>query len=640
MCSRVQSARRPAGALLLAVLFLINHYDVFSQSAGEGYAHGAFYDAVADSLYGRLAEDAAADGEAAADYVDEILDAYRRFLHFPLDMNKASRRELERAGFLGQYRIASLMDYRERFGDVLSLTELSNVPGFGKDYVSSISRLISLGSHVPAGHSSAVGGGWEHDVTMRVKWRVHGGERPSFPLDRMLKYKASSLSGLSFGMAARSAPGEGWFQPGNLSAFVSYEPKSRIFRKIIIGDYNARFGQGGLMWSSFTMNSLSSATAVMKVEPGLSGYCTGGSGVRLRGAALELAAGDASVSLFGSYLYDYAGERDAGGKDVPFLAGANLSYWFSKFKVGVTGLWYGNDSGGKADEAGYGLSADVRLQLADVSLYAEAAYSGDFRDGSPGVWAGAEIPVGERWGCSLAGRYVPEDFSGKYSSPLSTDSGAENEYAITASFRRRSGLSADLILAADMAYFPETKDVGPGVDCQFKCRGEWRKGAWKTVTSLTLRGLYDVTSVLRGEWYAGVPKDADASGFGVNIRADVSLYSGLSEEAPSFGCGRVVAAEGSYRIAGRFASRLVVHARLALFHCDRWSERIYCYERDLYGSMSVPALYGKGMSAYVMAVYRPWRWLKLSFKAGLSWYVRQENETCISDLKFQCEVSL
>ena len=107
MCSRVQSARRPAGALLLAVLFLINHYDLFSQSAGEGYAHGAFYDAVADSLYGRLAEDAAADGEAAADYVDEILDAYRRFLQFPFDINNASRPAFERAGFRWQYPITS-----------------------------------------------------------------------------------------------------------------------------------------------------------------------------------------------------------------------------------------------------------------------------------------------------------------------------------------------------------------------------------------------------------------------------------------------------------------------------------------------------------------------------------------------------
>ena len=161
--------------------------------------------------------------------------------------------------------------------------------------------------------------------------------------------------------------------------------------------------------------------------------------------------------------------------------------------------------------------------------------------------------------------------------------------------------------------------------------------------------MYDVASSMRGEWCAGVPKDVNATGFGVTVRADVSLYSGLSAQAPSFGCGRAVSAEGSYRLAGHFAQVLAVYARLALFHCDRWSERIYCYERDLYGSMSVPALYGRGMSSYLMAVYRPWRWLKLSFKTGVSWYYRLKSGTsgvppekekrCIADLKFQCEVS-
>ena len=219
-------------------------------------------------------------------------------------------------------------------------------------------------------------------------------------------------------------------------------------------------------------------------------------------------------------------------------------------------------------------------------------------------------------------------------------SGAGNEYALSVSLRRRAGMSKDLILAADMAYFPETKSIGSGVDFQFKCRGEWRKDALKTVASLTLRGMYDVTSSFRAEWYAGLPKDVNGSGFAVNVRADVSLYSGLTAESSPVGCGRAVSAEGSYRVAGRFSSVLAVYARLALFHCDGWGERIYCYERDLYGSMSVPALYGKGLSSYLMAVYRPCGWLKLSFKAGVGWYNRKKEETCIVDFKFQCEVSL
>ena len=62
-----------------------------------------------------------------------------------------------------------------------------------------------------------------------------GGEKQPLPIDMMLKYKAASVSGLSFGIAARSAPGDKFFPPGSFSAFISYEPKSRIVRKMRLG---------------------------------------------------------------------------------------------------------------------------------------------------------------------------------------------------------------------------------------------------------------------------------------------------------------------------------------------------------------------------------------------------------------------
>ena len=36
--------------------------------------------------------------------------------------------------------------------------------------------------------------------------------------------------------------------------------------------------------------------------------------------------------------------------------------------------------------------------------------------------------------------------------------------------------------------------------------------------------------------------------------------------------------------------------RATFFRVDNWDDRIYCYERDLPGSFSVPALYGRGHS--------------------------------------------
>lgn len=130
MCCRFQAGRLFAKILPLAILLFsfkaegsgLYHIRYFHEAdtvkpvipeRGDTLSNPvADYDAVAGSLYERLAEEPGGTaGEEAAEYVDEIVDTYRKFLRSPLDINKASRRELERAGFLGQYRIASLMDY-------------------------------------------------------------------------------------------------------------------------------------------------------------------------------------------------------------------------------------------------------------------------------------------------------------------------------------------------------------------------------------------------------------------------------------------------------------------------------------------------------------------------------------------------
>ena len=64
--------------------------------------------------------------EADAEDVERLTDLLRH----PVKINAAGRRDLESTGLFTPFQIASLLDYRERHGDVMSFIELSSVDGF------------------------------------------------------------------------------------------------------------------------------------------------------------------------------------------------------------------------------------------------------------------------------------------------------------------------------------------------------------------------------------------------------------------------------------------------------------------------------------------------------------------------------
>ena len=66
---------------------------------------------------------------------DEEVERLGEFLRRPLKINLLSRSRMTASGLFTDYQVASLMDYRQRHGEILSFMELSMVDGFGKQYV-------------------------------------------------------------------------------------------------------------------------------------------------------------------------------------------------------------------------------------------------------------------------------------------------------------------------------------------------------------------------------------------------------------------------------------------------------------------------------------------------------------------------
>lgn len=71
----------------------------------------------------------------------ENLEIYQRN---PLDINKASREELQALNLLSAIQIQALINYRNRFGQIFSLYELQGVPTFDQAGIAKIVPFITL----------------------------------------------------------------------------------------------------------------------------------------------------------------------------------------------------------------------------------------------------------------------------------------------------------------------------------------------------------------------------------------------------------------------------------------------------------------------------------------------------------------
>ena len=75
---------------------------------------------------------------------DEDLERLEKMMTHTLHMNAAGRVQLEESGLFTPFQIASLMDYRDRHGAVMSFSELSLIDGFTRAFVDNLRPFVSL----------------------------------------------------------------------------------------------------------------------------------------------------------------------------------------------------------------------------------------------------------------------------------------------------------------------------------------------------------------------------------------------------------------------------------------------------------------------------------------------------------------
>ena len=529
------------------------------------------------------------------------VERYESLAASPLPLNTASASRLKSSGLFSAYQIAVLLDARQSGDPILSLSELALLDGFSEAFARALGRFISLDTDIATagGKKKAV----QQSLTLGGTLKEAGG--------------ANSVSGRFKYLCSKDGRWEAGLR--NHSAGLAFYGR-RHLSKLILGDFNARFGQGLAMWSGFSLSGLSAA--VSRNPTGLSPSHSCSSDYSLRGAAAEWTFSRRARLCAAAFVRD--------GKAVPV---GNFSRSSPKGEWGVTMLGTGlistdlRRSAGKFDffcEAGYDFGAIRRgADAASGSGNSDSPNAPTaFRSisfPSPSLLAGIVWNPRYATSVSLLLRHYPSDFEGTYSGSVRSSTKVRDETGLILSFR-----SSSLTLAAEALRRPESgysqcrllalytpASEGPwGCSLRLaqRLRAELNSASSEdTGGGNSFSSLFGSGGSLRSDLRADLSYAPNA--FSLALRANALLY-----RAPAWLCY----SELAYRESGG-RLKCSAFARFTAFNVRNWDDRIYAYEHDAQGYFTVPAYYGRGyaLSFYATLKYRPFfRGVSLSLRCS------------------------
>ena len=278
-------------------------------------------------------------GAQSMEELDEnSLQHYRELVLRPLELNGASRNRLLSCGLFSAFQVASFLDWKQRSGDVLSYVELGLIDGFTPEIAEALKLFTLLESRAAPGARRNTR--FHSDLTLRAAAREHDG--PGW--NAGLKYKASLGDVAELNWSTRNTYSDSKLSIGTLSS--AYYGR-RWLGKLVLGHFNARFGQGLAMWSGMSLSRYGSLSSFMRNGTGFTP--TGSFSPEHFGLAADVDLGNWNIAAAYSLT-----ERQ------PMAA---VSYCGRRFTVGA----FASDRS---------CSADFKLGLKNLSLFGELAWTG------------------------------------------------------------------------------------------------------------------------------------------------------------------------------------------------------------------------------------------------------------------------
>lgn len=543
-----------------------------------------------------MAQDAhllALTGASGIEELDEsVIERYETLERHRVHINTASRADLISSGLFSPFQVAAIDDWRRSSGDILSLTELGSIDGFTPALAAHLAPYVDFSTRAGIGRSS-LNGSSSNDLICRFQTRKDDGEDVSTGWG--LKYRYSRDNCGSLAIAARNSYGCEGMAPETWSFCASIQGK-RYLDRLIIGDFNAHFGQGLALWSGFSLSGAGTVDSFCKRASGISPSWSFGA-MNYRGTAASFAFGRWTVTGVAAFPGLRAAMEKA-RSGITILPAANIAWLGRKGQFSVTGYAHGKEDAK--------VSADARWHHNGFDLYGEAsldAVTGALSGISGLIWS-------PKWQHRYAAmvRTYPKTYTSGQAGAIRAGSKVTDETGATLGIQLKR-----FSLTADAAWFPSR------AGSQLKFIGQSSVPLTEKLELIPRMSLRIKDSSIRAD-----------------MRTDFRWSSGpwtVITRTDLLRCRDWAWLQ--YLECGFRQEKVSVWLRTSVFRIDNWDDRIHVYERDAPGSFNVPAYHGRGVAASAVC---GWKWAKQKLHLRASWVHYASDKPSRVELK--CQYSL
>ncbi len=593
------------------------------------------------------------DPDAAMVYFERLYELTEN----PVKLNSANEEEISRLFFLSDFQVKALTDYVQSSGQIVSIHEVSNIPGFDKETVEMLTIFITLNTEiksrtVPARFRNSLltnisnkSGNYD-STTIGSSWKI------------LTKYKFTSGE-ISGGFTTEKDPGEPFINnyqhlPDFISSHIAFNGRGFV-RKLIIGDFSARYGQGTVINTGMRTSLSTTSQGYMSARDEIKPYTSTDENNFFRGLATELSLKNFGLILFYSqnstdatidYSTDYSenhiksfyrsGIHNTNSllqkKDVVSerVITTNLSLNLNNIKIGIA--WSGTrlslpvipEPDDPQNIFSFRGSKNNLYTIYYNALIKRILIYGEMSATETGKYAfvqGISLRPSDRLTLNFLYRNYNAGYISFHGKGPGNNSVTGNEQGILGNFSFEIARHLFLVAGCDIYNFPWLKYLNSSPSNGMKQEIRLK---YLPTEKLTVEASYNLkvsTHDLSED--PGIPEQIHITSNSYKISARYSPSEKIrlitridyKRAGPSGSTGMLMLQDLTYSLT---RIPVTLWFRYCIFNTDDWNSRIYTYENDLLYSFSIPSVFGQGSRSYLMVKWKLYDYAEMRVKYGLT----------------------
>ena len=623
------------------------------------------FQAYAETEWEKWLDDIMLDGEYSEASYEELYDNLLDLQRNGININTATRQELESLPFLSEKQVMDILEYIHFHGALKSINELMSIESIDYSTRQLLQEFLYAGDKPEKGFPSLknIMTWGKNELSLYTKIPTYeragdasNGDYLGYPYKFWARYSFSYAKNVRIGIVASQDAGEPFFSQSNKYGFDQYSGFIQInglgsVESLIVGRYSVSAGMGLVMNNSFSLGKTAMLQDFGRQRNALRPHTSASENGYMQGAAatirlsdairltpfLSYRKTDATLNIDGSissliYTGYHRTLSELNKKNNTSLTagGMNARWNLEDFSLGATAVFtHINRPLSPNKSATYKKIYPEGSNFFNASLNYSWLHYPFSVNGETAINANGAIATMNTLGWHLSQyvevmgiyRFYSFNYYSLYANAFSEGGKTQNESGLYLGVRWQPKYGIDIQAYTDLAYFAWPRY---GVSQSSYAIDNVVSASYKTGNWL-LSGKYrlhlrqkDSKSVANLSWQTEhrLRISAEWTGGGWTSRSQLDFTSVSStSESSSLSQGFMITENIGYDIG-----KWQIFAGGKYFNTYGYDSRLYSYERAMPHTFSFPAYYGHGIRYSLVATWSPSPTLQFTSKAGITNY--------------------